>query len=373
MNRSASGALFGAPEQNCCICGKTAAPPSRATQLVFLASHVADGAIATTLSQMSRDLARLPEQTRPWLLLFNNDDGPPDSAATERWRALDAHVYPWSLAQVFHLFPRLEANFRSSRAVFFSTSQYLQNYFLFHTSLVLWHRSFGAGYPHLRHVWRVEPDVALFGHGGWAALLARAARLSTDVLLPRLTRESDSDGRYRSHWQLNSAYTRHVDPSLRAWSLVCVGRYSLAFLHDIMTPQWEAGVLAYEEIFLPTSCLARGNNCSVDGFGTLVEARHVRYRPTWECEHVHERAAVGSLAFWHPIKEANCTPGHSARHDAADFSAPLPPPSPPVSPPVLPEGAMKEFVFRGGVREEALVSRVVRSTPRPAAWRQRVG
>lgn len=380
VNQSAAGSLFSAPEQNCCVCGKAAPPPSHATQLVFLASHLADDAIASKLSHMSRDLSRLSgHHHRPWLLLFDNDQAAQrDSATVQRWRALDAHVFPWNHAQVFRLFPKLEENYRASRAVFFSTSEYLRNYFIFHTSLVLWHRFFGEGYPRLRHVWRVEPDVSLVGHGGWSTLLARAAHLSTDVMLPRLTLEGDSDARYRTHWQLNSAYTRHVPPSERAWSLVCVGRYSLAFLHNVMTPQWAEGVLAYEEIFLPTSCLAhRAENCTAGDFGTLVDARAVRFRPAWECERVQERG--GNLAFWHPIKEAGCAAGHEAQHATLPqgdaLYTPLPPPSPPVSPPVMPEEAAKEFVFRGGVREEPLVSRIVKPTSQRSyrdAWKARL-
>ena len=263
-------------------------PTSHATQLVMLASHTVDDAIAAKLSHMSRDLGRLATH-KPWLLLFDNNAGPLDATGLERARTLDAHVFPWSLAQLYSLFPKLQHSFASSRAVFFSTNEYLQHYFLFHASLVLWHRYFGHQYPRLRHIWRVEPDVALVGRGGWAALLTRASHMQTDVLLPRLTRETDSDPHYRTHWQLNSGFTRNVPAEQRAWSLVCVGRYSLNFLLGVMTPQWTDGVIAYEEIFLPTSCLANAN-CSVADFGTLVDGRGVRFRPAWECEHV-QRAA----------------------------------------------------------------------------------
>ena len=185
------------------------------------------------------------------------------------------------------------------------------------------------------------------GHGGWAALLTRSSRLSTDVLLPRLTSEADSDASYSMHWRLNSAFTSRVRPEHRAWSLVCVGRYSLTFLLGTMAPQWSDGVIAYEEISLPTSCLAHSNNCTVAPFGTLVDARRVRFRPSWDCAKMQNMSHSTGLAFWHPVKQIHCeTSTQDSFLSDHDPFVPVPPPSPPVVPPTMPEAAAAEFSFK---------------------------
>ena len=365
-NQSAIGSIFGAPEMNCCACGRgnrPPAPPSRATQLVFVAAHKVDAAVTAMLTRLSRDIGRLRSRDahRPWLLLFN--EHPPDGATVDRWRLLDADVCTWSLEQVFHLFPKLERAYKTSSAsgdLFFMDATYLQHYYLFHSSLAVWHTQFGASFPRLTHLWRVEPDVALVGIGGWAALLSRASKVQTDVLLPRLISEADSEPTY-THWQLNKAFTERVPPRSRAWSLVCVGRYSLAFLLQIMWPQWAEGMLAYEEIFLPTSCLARRGSCSIATFGALVDAKHVRYRPPYDCVEFQRgaNARPGTLAFWHPLKDAQCVDRvHASQNDVSDAKwrglpfLPLPPPSPPRPPPIAPQHT---FVFRKRARRDELV------------------
>lgn len=375
-NDSASGPLFAMPEVHCCACSMDVAskrPPvkhgSRVHQLVFLASHVVDASVTTTLAGLTHDLQRMPSPHLPVLLLFQSEQQQlslPDSTTVEHWRSLGTEVCPWSLAQIFQLFPRLEGAFRSSRRVALAQADYLQHYFLFHTSLALWLHLYGHAYPWLRHLWRVEPDVALVGHGGWTALLMRAGKLSTDVLLPHLTSESMSDASYDTHWQLNRGFTHHVPREQRAWSLVSVGRYSRAFLLDIMWPQWEAGVLAYEEIFLPTSCLAHRGNCTIRDFGSLVDARHVRYRPNWNCAPLLQQLVSGvkDLALWHPVKDADCTSRihKQARVRNVDWRPfqPLPPPSPPALPPSPPKGhSAATFVF-SNTRERPLFE-VVRS------------
>ena len=96
-------------------------------------------------------------------------------------------------------------------------------------------------------------------------------------------------------------------------SLVCVGRYSLAFIRHVMWPQWTDGTLAYEEIFLPTSCFAaRGGNCSVVTFGSLVDARRVVFRPYWDCSLFRPTWSSPTLELWHPIKDAACVAAKQA-------------------------------------------------------------
>ena len=370
LNRSATGTVFHRPEASCCACGRLRPRPSAMSQIVFVASHSVGGAVPTMVSRLAREIALLPSpKVQLWLLLFTGSRGTeqnhgqiPDVATVDRWRSIDAHVCPWSLGQIYGLFPKMEAALGRSRAAFFAPEDYLRHYFIFHSSLALWLRLFGDGYPKLSHVWRVEPDVQLVGNGGWAALLSRTSHLSTDVLLPQLTLEADSDADYAEHWQLNRDFTKNVPPAQRAWSLVCIGRYSLTFIREVMWPQWTHGVLAYEEIFLPTSCLAySGGNCSVGDFGTLVDARRVRYRPEWECAPFLRAAhSRGGLQFWHPVKDAECISralsleDQQVSYDAAWRKlAPLPPPSPPSVPSALgaePE-ARRPFVFRQPARD----------------------
>lgn len=337
LNASASGPIFGAPELSCCACGSARdVATSDATSLLFMATHVADEAIAGTLSHLARDLSRRPSlhHRHPWVLLFVTE--PPPASTVARWRSLDAHVCPWTLKQVFGIFPRLAKSFRKSAAVIDTEEQYLKHYFLFHTSLALWWQLFGRSHPRITHFWRVEPDVQLVGAGGWAALMERASRMRADVLLPQITLQANSEPEY-THWLSNRAYAETVQPSKRAWSLVCVGRYSLAFIRNVMWPQWADGTLAYEEIFLPTSCLA-ARNCSVATFGSLVDARHVVFRPFWDCSQFRPAWSSPTLELWHPIKDAACV---AAKHAWAEADGawssgalqPLPPPSPPSSPP----------------------------------------
>lgn len=303
------------------------------------------------LVHLGRDLRRLPPplyQQKPWVLLFTNK--PPDSQAVKWWRSLDAHVSPWTLEQLFSLYPRLQQTFAASSAVKETGWEYLKMYFLFHSALALWWKLHGHMHPNVKFMWRVEPDAQLVGVGGWATLMSRAESMQADVLLPKLTMQAKSgpaDRHLYTHWDLNHKYVESIEPSQRAWSLVSVGRYSVHFILDVMAPQWANGTLVYEEIFLPTSCLAR-SDCSVAGFGNLVDARHVRYRPQWECVDFARQASLSSrpntFAFWHPVKDSSCI---TAKHivDEADgewrqlpLKEPMPPPSPPISPPRQPPG-----------------------------------
>ena len=365
LNRSATGTVFHRPEASCCACGRLPPRPSATSQIVFVAAHSVGGAVPTMVSRLAREIDQLPlTKVQPWLLLFTGSRGTlPDVATLDRWRSIDAHVCPWSLSQIYGLFPKMETALGRSRAAFFAPADYLRHYFIFHSSLALWLRLFGDGYPKLSHVWRVEPDVQLVGYGGWSALLSGTSRLSTDVLLPKLTLEADSDADYAEHWHINRDFTKNVPPAQRAWSLVSIGRYSLTFIREVMWPQWARGVLAYEEIFLPTSCLAySAGNCSVGDFGTLVDARRVRYRPEWECAPFLRAAqSRGGLQLWHPVKDAECISralsleDQKVSYDAARELVPLalPPPSPPSVPSARddePE-ARRSFVFREPARD----------------------
>jgi hypothetical protein len=323
--------------------------------LVFLASHCdaagnVDRASIDALSRVERDLKLLqtamPGNQRPWMLLFAPQQL--GRTAINRLAQLALQVFPWSLKQLFDLFPAAKHTFASSSGVHETSLKYQQMYYLFHSALALWWRQFGeAMHPQLKYFWRLEPDVQLVGSGGWAALMARSPRMHADVLLPELTFQNRSARLERvlySHWELNKQYVESIEPAQRAWSLVCVGRYSRHFILDVMWPQWANGTLVYEEIFLPTSCLARAD-CSVSSFGSLVDVRHVRYRPPWECdEWVRKAHRHSHLAFWHPVKDTTCAQasmletGVRRAFDVRLDAQALPPPSPPKSPPRAPPG-----------------------------------
>lgn len=200
---------------------------------------------------------------------------------------------------------------------------HIRRYFYFHSSLLLWNQSFGQHYPALRYMWRLEPDV-LFA-GSWATLLERTdpmtishhpGRTTTrdaDVLLPRVTLQ-DHDPGY-PHWAFNHEYLKTVPSSKRAYSLVSIGRYSLRFLGH-MALRWAAGLLVYEEILLPTTCLVLGTSkCKLGMFSTLKRAAageegrvadYFRYKPAWDCGQFLRSAARGTQDIWHPVKHRSC-------------------------------------------------------------------
>lgn len=268
--------------------------------------------------------------------------------ALNRLNKLKLQVFPWSIEQFFALFPAAKPTFATSSGIRETSLKYQQLYYIFHSALALWWQQHGeAMHPQLKYFWRLEPDVRLVGVGGWAALISRSARMSHDLLLPYLTFQNRSGPRERAlyvHWDLNKRYVDSIAPAYRAWSLVCVGRYSRHFILDIMWPQWAQGTLVYEEIFLPTSCLARAD-CSVSNFGSLVDTRHVRYRPQWECDEWARKAARRlHLVFWHPVKDVTCALANALdarKHQTFDArldAEAQPPPSPPRSPPRAPPG-----------------------------------
>ena len=197
LNATASGPLFASPEAACCACGRAtfhAMSSSHVTSLLFLAAHAVDPSLASTLSHLTRDLSRAPPSahlpSRPWLLLFTGQHPIASPPVDSPWRSLDADVCPWTLAQVFSLFPKLKHSFRKSAAVQETDEDYLKHYFLFHTSLALWWRLFGHSHPKLQHFWRIEPDVQLVGLGGWATLLHLSSSVGLDVLLPKPTTQA---------------------------------------------------------------------------------------------------------------------------------------------------------------------------------------
>jgi hypothetical protein len=55
-----------------------------------------------------------------------------------------------------------------------------------HASLLLWNDSLAHAYPNYVHLWRIEPDVMFSGN--MSSLLARSARVTSDILLAHYVR-----------------------------------------------------------------------------------------------------------------------------------------------------------------------------------------
>ena len=171
-----------------------------------------------------------------------------------------------------------------------------------------WLDEHGKSYPNVRYLWRSEPDVAF--SGSIDALLELSARDEADVLLPA-TRSREEQPHY-PHWRSNDDLVQGLPKAV--YALVPIGRYSVHFLRDVMRPKWEAGEAGYEEITLPSFCLADGGRadkgCRLHAFsrGRSVDGRHVIYKPDWGClEFLAARTfRNGTNELWHPVKRLRC-------------------------------------------------------------------
>lgn len=301
---------------------------------------------------------------RAWVMLYRNVSDEPNPTQQARWRSLDAPVCHWTRNDVFAAFPRLPSSIRESEALETSrrdgTPQYIQDYFWFHCSLVVWLRWHQHAYPTLRHIWRFEPDVLVAG--SLRQLFYWSSAHVADLVVPRIGVEAERG--WVGFFQRDPRLFDGIPHHRRVWSLVCVGRYSLRFLRH-MEAKWLAGHIGYEEIFLPTSCLnATDFECKLDSLGEgvrangflpyggraderpgadslVLRASHVRFRPFWSCEEFlaarHRRLGdLRHLALWHPVKERDCyadyLDGKNGSAVAASLALSAPPPSPPPPP-----------------------------------------
>ena len=176
-----------------------------------------------------------------WLLLFRGAAmrQTPSKHALARWRSLGIPVCAWTERDVFTAFPRLPAAIQASKALNRTRraheAPYIAQYFWFHTSLGVWLRWHGEAHARARFFWRLEPDVLFAGSLGTLARWSEVTR--TDVLLPNLVRTKvESFVHFTRDWERFSG----IPPSRRAWSLVCVGRYSAAFL-QLLERLWSHG------------------------------------------------------------------------------------------------------------------------------------
>ena len=102
----------------------------------------------------------------------------------------------------------------------------------------------------------------------------------------------------------------------RVWALVCVGRFSRSFLHTMAAAWWEQGNAVFEEISLPSTCLA-APNCTLAQFATNRSARaaKVKFRPAQNCTAFLRARELNTNELWHPVKQRTCYARWLSRHD----------------------------------------------------------
>lgn len=315
------------------------ASTAQVEQILMIASHVtcptkannldgcsADPHDATLLTRYVQELRAQPN-TAAWLLLYREGYdrftrvhlGPSPRSPTCQSCA-NPTVSVWGDQAVWRRFPRLEQAVRTHPHIH-KEATYLQRYYWFHASLAVWHDSFGACYPRLKYIWRLEPDVLFAGTMDQLVDLSSTER--ADVLLPEV--QFASNGSVQSNHYHHFAYQTFLDdvpPERVAWSLVSIGRYSMRFIMQNMASRWAVGVSGYEEILLPTSCLITPG-CRVASFNgwDSVAANHVVFRTAdpggsprfWHCEEFKEARTTkdGTLDLWHPVKDHSCLPDSS--------------------------------------------------------------
>ena len=226
-----------------------------------------------------------PDPCAPRVVLLHHEAMAWTTCALERGAAVGGGVCRWSFGTLRRALPALASRTHNASAAYatrFSSSQgeNYRRYFYFHASLLLWNMTFGHAYPRVKYYWRVEPDV-LF-NSKLNRLVELAAADDADLLL---------GNKYNSHldrpdWP-HFALNRHVlgDLPEKEWvfSLVSLSRLSRRFLHT-MARRWTAGESAYEEVFLPMSCLPQDGcrrssfrHCTTAGAPGAGEVR--RYIP----------------------------------------------------------------------------------------------
>ena len=363
LNASATGAIFGRPEWACCTCGAASAADVRAagavTNLFFIATHEVDDVDVRLFRYYQRALDCAEPRDKPhcaavggghhaseislWVLLYrsvNRFDGVAPSTAevvrrddvdaNEQRRQSAAHgaeVAIWSERDVERVFPKvahaIDRRWRHYRAnTSHNDSNYLHNYYWFHTSLLVWNATYGHAYPNARYFWRLEPDVLYAGRDPLPSLVQRAAmtKVAWDVLSPFVQPRNNTElfpetyvsrAPYKHHWDKNAELLEGVPPAKQVHVLVCANRYSASFLRDTMGSRWNHGVVGYEEILLPVACLT-DRRCSLAPFSMAkIPVKHLKYRISrnqeyWNCTQFLDALKSDSRDLWHPVKDRRC-------------------------------------------------------------------
>jgi hypothetical protein len=321
------------------LLGRCSLSPARAStqhveQLFVMATHArctAGSGLAGC--ETNRDDARLLDAyarelrwqptTATWMLVYREGYdrmtrvrvGRPQDWASACPSCVDG-VAVWGEKVVWQMFPRLEEAVATHPHIR-EEQPYLRMYYWFHASLPVWFARYGSCYPKVRYIWRVESDV--LWTGPIDQLISLASKDGADVLLPHAYLEEEVAYRYPHFARQN--FLADVPAGNRVFALVCIGRYSRSFLLGTMVRRWERGVVGYEEILLPTTCL-NSTGCKLSGFNGWENAagNHVTFRVAdkcvrnnctgrfWDCEeYLHDRRLKnGTLDLWHPVKERGC-------------------------------------------------------------------
>eukprot|EP00316_Scyphosphaera_apsteinii_P002260 CAMPEP_0119307680 /NCGR_PEP_ID=MMETSP1333-20130426/8104_1 /TAXON_ID=418940 /ORGANISM="Scyphosphaera apsteinii, Strain RCC1455" /LENGTH=304 /DNA_ID=CAMNT_0007311275 /DNA_START=49 /DNA_END=960 /DNA_ORIENTATION=- len=291
------------------------------TSVVFFATHELPSADATLLRWYVKDIESSAEKGRAefWTLLYRGPASWQESQKEirgggemheelEQWRAATGtQICEWDETVLHVFFPRLEYGLATNPAFNRTRHANLKRYFYFHASLMVWFASYGQQprFLALKYLWRLEPDVLYSGR--ISALIGGMANVHADVLLPKLISwERNSD---YTHWKKNAPFLKQVPPNKWVWSLVSIGRYSTTFIQHKMAPQWAAGIVAYEEISLPVTCL-KSADCTLKPLGTStkphVNMSQFRFRPEHNCSDFLAAVQASRFGLWHPVKEREC-------------------------------------------------------------------
>lgn len=314
VNTSTGGAVFGSPESACCACGRTRELKvlrkrhSNVKQAVFFATHTMDETDTALVRHYVDDLEQHFRAAKLFILYYQSAQSlPASSSHVGSWLRTAARsrsaMCVWNEAGLFSLFPRLEGALSNSSALA-ETPKPFRRYFFFHASLLLWNATYGHAFPGIEYWWRIEPDV-LFA-GSLSQMIEHASHVRVDLLLPNI--ESQSEIPDWPHWERNRDTIDGVPTNKRFMSLVCLGRYSSAFLLQTMGQRWATGVLGYEEISLSTSC-AVDSSCQMESLwrrSKVKTAKHCLYRPVWECSRFLAARAAENQELWHPVKNRSC-------------------------------------------------------------------
>ena len=332
VDANASGSVFGYPERACCACGRSETMRraeandrvSSVDQIVLLATHVVDRVDARIWGEYyAPGIRRSLPQTELWLLAYHETAWPPVGAyyetADERarferkarelvgWQATHTlQTCLWSNRDVAREYPAM----RSAATLLpkMESQVHLRRYYWFHASLGVFRAVHGHAYPNVRYFWRIEPDVvpAWAGTAPLAGMLAAAARASTaDVLLPQTCSQVDCPWYPHFGRPASKKLLAGIPEEKRLWTLVCVGRYSAAFVRGMEAEVWRPARIAYEEVLLPTRC-RNDRNCVLE---RLVHPATIQWKPddwSWSCNDVISSARRDDGYIFHPMKARAC-------------------------------------------------------------------
>jgi len=314
--------------------------------------------------QLARELTELAagggSKAQLWAVVYDKDS---TSVRMEYHQELAQELSPggwavWGDRALDGIFPRLTRSVVRHRGATIETPHYLGLYYFLSAALGMWDRTFGKGYPSLKYWWRMEPDMLFSGSFGAFIRLTTEQTVADCVLSGPFI--SQRQMLQYPHWQLNPDALANTPEESRLWSIMAIGRYSRHMM-DLLGASWDAGLMGYEEITVPMTCLT-SPSCTLSQFmvpgkigGELMSrnkvyqqwpkepnaaygdgySSRVRFRPDWDCQDYLASRQSGSLELWHPVKNRTClaeqllgyppsTQARSSAAPAASGAAPTP-------------------------------------------------